>query len=287
MKKMCSTVILLVLTAAFLAAQTPVKISMTASDKAKYQHFLTGKNILDKLDYHAKDLDSSSVLDVVLIQKALTLGGLNFRFDVVEIPNTERERAMLLEGIIQVAGNSQWDFFCEENKDKIYASDVVIPSGSFEKGLYALKERLPSLKVQTAADLAKISCISSSNWRVDWKTLKALGFKNLYDAPTRDTMFKMVEGGRADVTAQSFAAGADMSITNGSVTLYPIPGVKIVLDGNRHYVVSKASADSKKIYDALQKGLALMKKDNEIRRALVESGFYNADVKNWKIIKNE
>lgn len=285
MKRVFVFTFFLFLSVMVVTAQNAVKISLTAVDKAKYVHFMAGKNILDRLSYQSSDLDSSPVLDTVLIQKALTLGGYSPQIVVVDVPNSERERVMVVAGDIDMAGTSQWDFFCEENKDKIYASDVVIPNGAFEKGIYTTKDKASNLNVKSIKDLGGLTCVSTSNWRVDWKTLKTLGFKTLNDAPSRDTMFKMVAAGRVDLTVQSFSNNPDMSISVGDATLFPVKGVKVVLLGTRHYVISKSVPNAKAIYDALQKGLAQMKKDNEVNRALIESGFYNAAVKNWKILQ--
>jgi len=262
-----------------------VKISLTASDKAKFLHFTEGKTLTDKFSYRSADLDSAPVLDSVLIGKALQLGGLNFTFEFVEVPNSERERNMVKDGEVVVAGTSQWDFWTEENQDKVYKSDVVVPNGSFEKGLYTTKERLAKLSVKGVKDLAAISCASSSNWRVDWKTLQGLHFLKLDDSATRTTMFKLVGAGRIDTTLQSFSGTPDMSIVDTGITLVPIPGVKVLLNGARHYVVSKVNPDGAKVFEALQKGLALMKKDNEINRALTETGFFNPNVKSWATLQ--
>jgi hypothetical protein len=271
--------------AAQQAAPKKVSVSLTASDKAKFQHFMSDKKITDKITYKSPDLDSSPVLETVLIYKALTLGGLNPALDIVEIPNNERERMMVNNGDIVIAGVTQWDFYMEENKDTLYKSDTVIPNGAFEKGLYTTKEKASSVSVKSAKDLAQLSCVSTSNWRVDWKTLSGLGFKTLTDSPTRTAMFKLVDAGRVDVSLQSFSANPDMSITDSGVTLYPVPGVKILLNGSRHFAVSKKNPDGKAVFEALQKGLAIMKQDNEVSRALTESGFYNKNVKDWKTIQ--
>jgi len=278
----------LIFSATSLSAQkasvVKVKISITASDKAKFQHFMSDKNIGDKIVYKSPDLDSSPVVDTLLIYKALVLGGLHATLDFVDIPNSERERIMVISGAVVIAGTSQWDFFADENKETLYKSDTVVPDGAFEKGLYTTKEKLSSIVIKSAKDLAKISCSSTSNWRVDWKTLQGLGFKILQDSPTRETMFKLVEGGRVDTTLQSFSGTPDMSIVESGVTLYPIEGVKVLLSGTRHFVVSKVNPDGKAVFEALQRGLAILKKSNEINRALTETGFFNEKTKTWKAI---
>lgn len=262
-----------------------IRISMSPYDKAKYLHFMQDKSITDQFSYKSSDLDSAPVIDVILINKALSLGGASFTFNIVEVPNSERERAMVVSGEVDIAGTSQWDWWTDENAKAVYKSDVIVPSGAFEKGLYTTKEKAATLAIASKKDLANFDCVSSQNWKVDWKTLSALGFKSLQSVPTIDVMFKMVEAGRADVTVQSFSGLPDLSVTAGSITLYPIKGWKVLLSGSRHYAVSKASPNGAAIFSALQKGILAMRKNGEIDRALKESGFMNLSVQDWNQLK--
>jgi hypothetical protein len=262
-----------------------VRISLSATDTAKFLHFMSDKKITDKITYKSSDLDTAQVIDTVLISKALTLGGLSADFEFAKIPNSERERAMVLAGDVTIAGTSQWDWWAEENKEAVYKSDVVVPNGAFEKGLYTTKQRTSTLILNSSSDLANFTCVSNKSWRVDWDTLSRLGFKSLQAAPNTETMFKMVDGGHADLTVQSFSGVPDMSITLGGITLYPIKGWKVPLNGSRHYVVSKKNPHGAAVFQALQKGLAIMRESDEVARALTESGFANVNVKTWKSIQ--
>jgi len=261
------------------------RVSLSATDQAKFQHFMSNRRITEKITYKSPDLDTAQVIDTILIAKALTLGGMDATFDFVKIPNSARERAMLLSGDVTVAGTSQWDWWADENSAEVYKSDEVVPNGSFEKGLYTTKERAESTQINSSADLAKYVCVSNKSWRVDWSTLAGLPFKQLADAPSTESMFKMVAGGHADLTVQSFSGTPDMSITMSGITLYPIKGWKVPLNGSRHYVVSKKNPKGAAVFESLQKGLAVMRQTNEVARALTESGFYNVNVKNWKSIR--
>jgi len=261
------------------------RLSLSATDKAKFQHFISNKQITEKIVYKSPDLDTAQVIDTILIAKALTLGGMVADFDFVKIPNSARERAMVVSGDVTIAGTSQWDWWADENSAEIYKSDEVVANGSFEKGLYTTKERAESIQINSSADLAKVVCVSNKSWRVDWNTLARLPFKQLADAPSTESMFRMVNGGHADLTVQSFSGTPDMSITMSGITLYPIKGWKVPLNGSRHYVVSKKDPNGAAVFESLQRGLAVMRQTNEVARALTESGFYNVNVKNWKSIQ--
>lgn len=262
-----------------------ITISLSATDTEKYRQFMSGKKLTDEISYKSPDLDTAQVVDTILISKALALGGLDPDFEFVNIPNSERERAMVVSGEVTVPGTSQWDWWADANATAVFKSAVVVPNGSFEKGLYTTKERASAIVVETTKDLANLTCVSNRNWRVDWKTLSRLAFKRLETAPNTESMFKMVDGGHADLTVQSFSGKPDLSITVAGITLYPIKGWKVLLDGSRHYVVSKKNPHGAVAFAALQKGLAIMNQSGELARALTESGFFNVDVKNWKSIQ--
>lgn len=264
-----------------------IRLSLSATDIKKFLHFMSDKKITDKINYKSEDLDTAQVIDTVLISKALMLGGLKPDFEFAQIPNSERERAMVLAGDVTLAGTSQWDWWADEHAADVYKSDIVVPNGSFEKGLYTTREQAESMVLNSQSDLSNFNCVSNKSWRVDWKTLSGLGFKSLQAAPNTESMFKMVEGGHADLTVQSFSGVPDMSIKVSGITLYPIKGWKVLLDGSRHYVVSRKNAHGASVFAALQKGLAIMKESDEIARALTESGFFNVNVKSWKSIQSK
>jgi hypothetical protein len=261
------------------------RLSLSATDRAKFQHFMSNKQLTEKIVYKSPDLDTAQVIDTILIAKALTLGGMVADFDFVKIPNSARERAMVVSGDVTIPGTSQWDWWADENSAEIYKSDEVVANGSFEKGLYTTKERAESIQINSSADLAKYVCVSNKSWRVDWNTLARLPFKQLADAPSTESMFRMVDGGHADLTVQSFSGTPDMSIAMSGITLYPIKGWKVPLNGSRHYVVSKKDPKGAAVFESLQRGLAVMRQTNEVARALTESGFYNVNVKNWKSVQ--
>jgi hypothetical protein len=262
-----------------------LRLSLSAIDTTKFQRFMSDKKITDNFSYRSPDLDTAQALDAVLIAKALTLGGMSADFEFAKIPNSERERAMVLSGDVTVAGTSQWDWWADENAQSVYKSDVVVPSGAFEKGLYATKARVSAIQIESQSDLSRYTCVSNKSWRVDWDTLSRLGFKSLQAAPNTETMFKMVDGAHADMTIQSFSGLPDMSITVGGITLYPVKGWKVLLNGSRHYVVSRKNPHGERTFAALQRGLARMKEADELSRALTESGFFNVNVRTWRSIQ--
>jgi hypothetical protein len=267
-------------------AQNPpvmhVGISNTLSDGEKFKEFIKVSNLRDVRSFKSPLLDSNPVLDSALIARALVLANIKAEFDLVTIPNSAREREMLYEGLADIAGTTQWDFHKEKLAANCFFSDIVIPDGFFEKGLYTTKYKSESIRITSVKDLSKYSFAINKNWVVDWKTLEGLHPKTIYDTPTRQTMFSMVFNGRVDMTLQGFSANPDLSIEEGKMHLYPVKGVKIVLKGTRHFVINKKRPE---LYEALERGLKIMKADNSLITILRQSGFYNSATENWKILR--
>jgi hypothetical protein len=261
-----------------------VKVPITESDERKMEAFLAGRSPLDVDSYASSQLDSIGPLENVLFRKALLLGGLDAVFEDVIVPNSARARISLKTGHTLAGGVAQWHYYFHEMEGQVLESSVVIPSGWYEKGLYTTLKKQSQYHIASLADLKRLTAVTSESWAVDWHTLGQLGLAGLYSAPTRPMQFAMVDGGRADFTLQDFSAVPDLSIEEGGVRLYPIPSVKMVLKGTRHFLVNKNQPNSRAVFDAVQRGLKLLHQQGEIKRSLVESGIMNKAVRNWTLL---
>ena len=281
-------IMLLVVFGLTVQAQTAtflVKLTLSETDQKKVGQFLGEKTGKEAFSYASPLIDSDAILGVVIAYRALSLAGVNPELSFVSVPNSARERELVKSGDVVMSGALQWDYWFDKLGDSVYRSAVVIENGLTEKGLYTTASKLPGYKLKSAKDLALISVVSTKNWVIDWGTLEKLGFKSTLDAQTRTSMFKMVDVGRADVTLQAFSSLPNMAIEDSGVKLVPIDGIKIALNGSRAFMVSKINPDGKKVFAALEKGLAMMKANKEIDRALRESGFLNTKVKDWTLVK--
>lgn len=272
---------LLVANFSILAAPLVIKSAVTAIEKQKIDAFLNGRSPLEIDRYYSPHLDSIAPVECVIFRKAVLLGGLDAVFEDVIVPNSVRSRASVLDGSVLNGGTAQWHIYYPAMSDHVLESDVVIPSGIYAKGLYVTKENRRRFNVKSRDDLKKLSAVTSNSWEVDWATLAGLELARLYSAPTRAAQFKMIKAGRADFTLQDFSGSPDLSIEEQGLRLYPLPGVKILLVGTRHYFINKDSPHSAAVFESLQKGLRLMKRAGEINRALLESGVANRVAAEW------
>ena len=271
----------LVASCSTLAAPLPIKSAITAIEKSKVDAFLNGRSALEITHYNSPHLDSIAPVEHVLFRKAVLLGGMNAVFADFVVPNSARARASVANGNALSAGSAHWHIYYKELRDRVLESDVVIAQGVYEKGLYVAKDKRNRFNIKSRDDLAKLSAVTDQNWDVDWATLSALKLASLYSAPTRASQFKMIEAGRADFTLQDFSSSPELSSEEHGVRLYPVPGVKISLVGTRHFLINKDSPHGPAVFEALQKGLKILKQRGEIDRALLESGITNKAVADW------
>lgn len=285
MRKFTLAFIFVCLASPMSFAQTVVRTPITAAEKQKVDAFISGRNLLRVNNYVSPLLDSIGPVEHVIFRRALLLGGLDAVFEDDVVPNSARARQEIRNASVVGGGAGQWHYYLAENPADVLESDPVILLGEYEKGLYTTLEKAGKLKIETLADLKTLSAVTSNAWVIDWATLSRLPLKSLLSAPTRPAQFRMVKGARADFTIQDFAATRDMSIEEEEgIRLYPLRGVKIVLSGTRHYFISKNHPDGPKVFEALQRGLRIMRQSGEIRRAFTESGVFHKDVKSWTVL---
>lgn len=265
-------------------AQTIVRTPVTAVEKNKIDAFVAGRALLAIDDYSSPDLDSIAPLENLIFRKAVLLGGLDAVFEDLVVPNSARGREAIRKAVVVGGGTAQWHDYFDADRGELYESDALLPHGGYEKGLYTTSDKARTLAVARLDDLRALSAVTSETWIVDWRTLKNLPFKTLYAAPNRPTQFRMVAGGRADVTLQDFSAMPDLSIEEDGQRLYPVRGVKIALAGTRHFFISSKHADGARVFAALQRGLRIMRQSGEIERMLMRTVGAGSATRDWIVL---
>lgn len=221
-------------------------------------------------------------VDLVLELQALKAGGLDFDFELVATPNYERAKLEVVEGLVDLSAETIWDDEIAQNADSLSKSDVVLPNGEFEKGVYTLPTNTKLLSLTTLDELRQYVGVTVGTWALDVKTMEAMNLKGVERAIKIENVFLMIQKQRADFTLTEFSGTSDLSVENSGVTLVPVPNCKVAIAGSRSWVVSKKSPNSDAILTALQKGIKILRAEGRIDRALKESGFLNPKVSDWK-----
>jgi hypothetical protein len=262
-------------------AKTHLKISANTLIAESFGKW-TAEKPWEQIDHFTGPQANRPTIDLILELQALKAGGLDFDFELIAVPNYERAKIEVIQGNADLAAETIWDDEISANTASLLKTDPIIRSGEFEKGVYVLPTNEPLLKVKSLADLQPYVAATVSNWALDVKTVDAMKVKGHEKVGKLENVFLMIDKKRVDFTLQEFSANADFSIENSGVKLIPIPNCKVGLAGSRSWVVAKTSPHAKEIHEALVRGAKILRDDGRIEKAFKESGFFNAQVANWK-----
>lgn len=249
-----------------------------------YHAFLKGRNPLE-LDHYGGPHTRRDVVEVVLLQQALQRGGLSQPVLLEALPNVARILREIESGHAVCSSTSYWREDVAPNSAHFLFSDALVEAGQFEAGLYTVPGNRQALAARTLADVRQLRALSNRSWTVDWRTLEQLGVQQLQHVAQWPSMSKMVEADRADFLLAPFQASADLSLVVGGVRLVPIPGIKVGLNGTRHFLVSRQHPAGRVLLQHLNAGLARLRQQGLIRQAYVQSGFFNPQVAQWTALR--
>ncbi len=269
--------------AAWAAPATTSMVAVPQDVWEDHRRFLNGR-YAHEVTFYGGPGARRDVIELVLLQQALRLGGWREGLFPLTLPTDVRLLHEVAIGHAVLAGTTYWlEDIRQEASDLVPSSAWVAP-GEFEVGVYVRPGNRRALAVRSAQALRGLSAVSCRDWRVDWRTLSAMGLKALLHAPSWDSMPAMVAAGRADFLLAPFQPNADMSLTVGSVRLVPVPGLKVRLAGTRHVPLSRHAPQFERVHASLELGLRQMRARGVIRRAYTESGFFNARVSGWTVV---
>lgn len=260
-----------------------VTIAIQDDIKTQYFEFIAGRNILDVDDYtglHA----SRDVVEHALLIKAIRLGGFTLPVKYIQVDHPPRRIKLMQQGLIHLSATPMWLNEVKRYEHKLHISKTVLAAGRAEAGLYTHSANTDVLAVKKPAELMKLVAVSNQNWQHDWKILKQLNFNGLYHTGKYTTMLDMIYKKRADVMLGPFYNSNDLSFTHNGETYLPISNFKVIMPDSRHFPVSRHTAHSQPLIEALDKGLAILQARGEIEKAYRQSGYVNDKVAQWQVI---
>ncbi len=268
----------------------PVVVPMAVVDEtaAEYQVFLAKHGGTPQNITHLEPKSvGRGVAEILIIAKALHLGGLDFKFRFIKTPNARRETEEVATGFAVICSQqfNKNTLLVPTYKDLLYISPPITRFGEFQKGIYCLPENKRILDIRTAKELdAAGTAIIGSHWNNDFQILTAMGIRRIERAPTFNSIFKMLAAGRGDWIPLEFPNSGDLSITRFGMRLVPVPGVKFSLLESRHFLISRKHPLGKQVYEALEKGIVELRKQGFIRETLTAAGFFNDQTASWKML---
>ncbi|WP_252738832.1 MULTISPECIES: hypothetical protein [Colwellia] len=271
---------------AYATSPPIINITIEADIYDYTQEILAGKSPLEIDDFSGEHAQRD-VIEVILVQQALALGGIELNFQFTTGHYDSRNIRLLQQGLLLINFDSMWLSSVERLQEDIYISDPLIRKGEYWAGLYTSVEKVNTLKINSLADLQQLTITSNKHWPVDWETLSKIKPKKLIHQEEWVSMAKLVSLGWIDIMLAPFTHSKPFSYQGEQYKIMAIEGVKIALNDSRHIIVSKKHPYGERTFNALQKGLKILRKRGTITKAYQQSGFFNEQVKNWHIINAE
>lgn len=261
-------------------ARIVVPLAVHETTARGYQNFLNEKGVdpLEITDYSSL-ANSRPVIGLVLLQKALKLGGLNAEIKLIPTPNTGRSDKAIRSGQAAGYGSDMWE--SAAGKD-FYVAGPIVEATDFIKLFYVKKSAGPERPPLSLDDLRRLTGIVVHTWRDDQKVLDKAGLRYI-TAPNWELMWRMLKHGRGDYVFLEPGCTYELHRRYG-VTIVPVKGIKASFPENRSFLIYKRHPLAKRIYKALQKGLKILRQNGEIKKALAQCCVPPQAVKNWRDI---
>ncbi|RPJ67672.1 hypothetical protein DRW07_07445 [Alteromonas sediminis] len=238
-----------------------------------YTKFVGDSDVL-QIDNFESEFIRRDVVEMVLVQQALKLGGLNINFVYAPGRVNFRNTRLLEQGKLLLSFDSYWRSDAQTIADSVYMSEPVIRAGEYHAGIFASPEHPTIFTLKTLSDLEQYSAVSTPRWKTDWHTLSALPLKELIREDEWVSQANMVSKMYIDFIIMPFFANDNDIYELETIRLRHVPNVAILLNDSRHYVISKKHPLGAQAYQAINKGLAILRRDNRIVRAYRQAGFF-------------
>ncbi len=224
------------------------------------------------------------VVEFILVQQALKLGGFDAEFNFLQGNYDGRNIKLLRKGLLLTSFDTIWRSALINDDSNVFISEPVIRKGEYFAGLYTNKANLARLASMNLTHLNDISVVSSRDWHVDWITLQSFKPKQLLHESDWIVMAKTVSRGWVDVMLAPFTNQQPFQYSGPDYRIYAIPNIKIALQDSRHFVVSKHHPLGEAAFNALTKGLKILRENGTIERAYRQAGFLNSETESWRVI---
>lgn len=249
---------------------------------ADYRSFLGPRRAVDIRSFDGPHT-RRDVMELALLLREIQRNVPNADTELVAIDSYQRSMVELRAGRISTLGTSAWSADLEALGNQALLSPALLQRGDFVVGLFAAPDNHKALQARTLQALRTLSAVSNSDWSVDWRTLQALGLRQLTDVKVWRQMVMSVAYQRSDVMLAPFPTHSSLVLEAEGVRLMPLREVAIALQGSRHLAAS-ATPDGRAIAERVFPAIAALAENGSLKRAYRECGFINPHAAQWPVL---
>lgn len=273
-KWFCTFLFFYCVCAPFFAVSQSESIAIYLRDDVynDYKRFLAGKKPIQVKDFNTQFI-RRDVVDMIIAQQALHLGGFTKNFDYQVGKINFRNTRLLEKGELLISFDSYWYEDTKSLNDEVYISDPVIRKGEYFAGIFASPDNKAVFKIKKLSDFNTLTSVSTPRWRTDWHTLSQLPLKELIREDEWLSQVRMVSMQWVDFMLMPLMPEMNNEYVLEGIKLTAVPDTLVLLDDSRHFVVSKLHPDGLRAFKALQKGLKILREQGAIEKAYRQAGF--------------
>ena len=268
-------------------SQTPLVVDIMQSENftQRYYQFLSGRSPYEIKDFHASTKGSHiEIIEMILLQQALKLGGIDRPIIFNPKPSINiLEYSDLIAGDSLILARSVWHEDILNYRGSLFVSEPIVEFGEYEAGLYVAKRNV-HLHNLNKQQLDKLTVVANPRWKVDWRALHNTDLNIVSFIGPWETMLEMVETNVVDAMLINFSVSSTLELNFENRLYVPVNDLKVFLPDSRHFVVSKRHPEGRAVFEALNKGLEILRSNGTIEKALKQSGFINEKVMDWQTI---
>ncbi|RVU39991.1 hypothetical protein EOE67_08780 [Rheinheimera riviphila] len=263
-------------------AVVDIPIEMSVLDD--YRRFVGTSSVYDiqSFDHAGTRRD---VVDMVLVQQALHLGGYPLQFNFIPSDSSARSTQLFVRGDVLISLDSVWGQTANNLKSHVYISSAVIDRGDYVAAIFTSPNNQKTKSIRQLSDFSGLTAVSSRAYAQDWQLLEQLPLRELRDEYNWSSMAMLVSRGWVDFMLAPFPQHRPFGYRAPGIELVAVEGVKVLLDDSRHFIVAKKHPLAAPAFAALQRGLAILRQQGKLTRAYQECGFFNPEISHWTVLR--
>ena len=249
-----------------------------------YKRFLNGRHVEEISDFSGQYI-RRDVVDMILAQQALALGGFRKEFEYQTGNVNFRNTKLLEQGKLLLSMDSYWLEDAKSMSDSVYVSEPLIKKGEYYAGVFYSPDNKKMQQLDSYSQLQTYTSVSTPRWRTDWETLHSMPLQKLFVEHEWVSQARMVSMMWADFMLMPLMPSLKNEFNLEGIKLVAHPKLVVLLDGSRHLVVSKNHPYGLEAFKALQTGLKILDDRGMIIKAYQQAGFI-PDFTKYKVLNN-